>query len=401
MGDRVQELVEAVVAVRAPAQSTILIVDDEPNVIEIISYFLKEQGYQIISAENGGDALSMVESHYPDVIILDVVMPDLSGIEVCRRLKSEDGTRYLPVILVTAREDTTSRIRGKEAGADDFLDKPVNELELLTRVQSLLRTKMLFEQVEASNRELESRVQERTSELRAASLKLAELDRAKSNIIANISHELRSPLQQIKSAVSLLTGEDLPQRQADVVQDTVDSAVDTLVNLVEDMIALGQATEFHIERIMLSHVIHQAITQASLAHRNRSADIVSEVEESLPPVEGDARALTRVLFHLIDNAIKFSSDGTVVVIRAGRVEDGRVRLSVEDRGTGISEDSREHIFDLFFQADDSATRRHSGAGIGLALVKLVLDGHGLDVYVEGEEGAGSIFWFDLDGANID
>jgi signal transduction histidine kinase len=401
MAEGIHEREEWLVPLRPPEECSILVVDDEPSVVEIITFFLQKQGYQTLSANNGKQALERVRKDKPDVVVMDVMMPEMNGIEVCHHLKGSTATYYLPVILVTAKGDTTRRIEAKEAGADDFLDKPVNELELAVRVRTLLRSKLLYEQVGASNRDLERRVTERTAELTSAYEQLKELDRFKSDVISNVSHELRTPLQHIKSSVSLLTMGDLPQSQAETVHEKVDLAVEALVRLVDDMINLGEGTALRMERVVLFDILGEAVSQNRAAYGSRAENLRLELEEDLPPVEGDSRALSRVVYHLLDNALKFSEEGSDVLVSAERASHDRVRVTVRDNGIGIAEDEHGRVFDPFYQVDTSTTRRYRGAGLGLALVKLILDGHGVDVHLDSTEGEGTTVWFDLQAVNLD
>jgi signal transduction histidine kinase len=401
MAEKADELKEWLVPLRPPEECRILIVDDEPSVVEIISFFLDKQGYQTFSAANGREALDLVRQDKPDVVVMDVNMPEMDGVEACRRIKKSPKTHFLPVILVTAKGDTSTRIQGKDAGADDYLDKPVNELELTTRVRTLLRGALLYEQVEASNRELEQRVVERTVELREAYERLKALERAKSDIITNVSHELRTPLQHIRSSVALLTSGGLPQTQTDILRDTVDSAVESLVYLVEDMINLGDGNTLRIADVMMPHIVKQAVSQCRAAHTNRADNILIQMEDDLPPIHGDARALTRVIYHLLDNALKFSEEGSQVVVSAERTPDDNVRVTVQDHGIGITVGQREQVFEAFFQVDRSSTRRYQGIGLGLALVQLILEGHGVEAHLESEEEQGTTIWFEMQAVDLD
>jgi signal transduction histidine kinase len=401
MAKSVVEQDEWFVPLRPPEECSILVVDDEPSVVEIITFFLEKQGYQTLSAGHGLEALELVRREKPDVVVMDVMMPELDGIEACRRLKESTGTHHLPVILVTSKGDTALRIKGKEAGADDFLDKPINELELAVRVRALLRSKLLYEHVAASNRELEDRVAERTAELQTAYEELQELDRFKSDVISNVSHELRTPLQHIKSSVSLLAMGNLPEEQAESIKEMVDHAVNSMVRLVDDIINLGEGTALRLGAVLMSDIIAEAVHQNRGVHRSRSDDMIVEVDDDLPPVEADARAVTRVIYHLLDNALKFSDEGTAVSLTARRAPNNAVRVTVKDNGIGIPDDEQERVFEPFYQVDASSTRRYSGAGMGLALVKLILDGHGAKAYLESKEGQGSTIWFDLKVVDLD
>lgn len=400
MSDKVSEANGDLAPLRPPEECIVLVVDDEPSIIDIISEFLQEPGYQVITAENGRQALDRVREDNPDLVVTDVNMPEMDGLEFCRQLKDSRDTHYLPVIVVTSKSDAETRMQATEVGADDFLDKPVNRLELTTRVRSLLRSKLLYERLAASAKELEKRVSDRTTELRDAYEQLKELERYKSDVISNVSHELRTPLQHIKSSVSLLTMQDLPQPQAETVRETVNTSVDSLVLLIDDMISLGQGVELRMEPVVLTNIVYEAVDQAQAVHPERAESIQSELKDNLPPVDVDARAITRVLYHLMDNAVKFSESGSEVLVSAELASDHQVRVSVQDSGIGISKEDQQHVFDRFYQVDPSPTRRYAGAGVGLALVKLVLDEHGIAYHLESEVGEGTTVWFDLQAVDL-
>ncbi|MBI4770645.1 MAG: response regulator [Chloroflexi bacterium] len=385
---------------KAPPDSLILIVDDEPSNLEVISHFLSMEGYRVRRAIDGEQALEQVAAARPDLILVDVMMPRMNGYEVCRRLKSDPDTVFLPVVMITALRGSEEKIKAVEAGADDFLTKPFNHLELVTRVKSLLRVKHLHDQLEAYNRELEARVAERTAQLQRALHELQELDRLKSEFIGNVSHELRTPLLHVKGYVSLLADETLgpvteEQRKG---LDTASKAITRLERLVEDIVDFGGAELGNIAPkpadLRLSVEIAEGLLQKILGRT--SVTIRHDIPADLPLVMADTAAVARALRHLIDNAIKFSPEGGVVTLRARLLPaDGRVRVAVVDQGIGIPPEQQDKIFREFYQVDGSTTRRFGGAGIGLALVKSIIEGHGSQIEVQSEQGRGSEFNFDL------
>ena len=158
-----------------PEQARILIVDDEKVNLDVLGRFLAPERYQVITASDGEKALQAITREKPDLILLDVMMPGLGGLEVCKRVKSSPATLFLPVVLVTGLANTEDRVKGTEAGADDFLTKPVNKEELVTRVKSLLRIKFLHAALEASNRQLNEVLKERTQALEEATRELQKL----------------------------------------------------------------------------------------------------------------------------------------------------------------------------------------------------------------------------------
>jgi len=386
------------VLVHEAATATVLVVDDEPRNVEVISHFLMREGFRVIAAEDGDAALLTVIEEAPDVILLDVMMPGLDGFEVCRRLKAHPATVFIPVVILTALRGASERVKGAAAGADEFLSKPFDEVELVTRVKSLLRVKRLHDQLQAHAVEMENRVAERTAELQNALDDLKELDRLKSEFISNVSHELRTPLLHVKGYVDLLAEGvlgGLTPRQTEGL-GIAQEAIERLERVVEDIVDFSavQQQRLILEPVSVADVCQNVIqTVAPLATR-REVNVNLILPPDLPPVLADRLALTRALRHLLDNAIKFSPVGEAVQISAEK-QKAFVRIAVHDRGEGIPLDKQEQIFDAFYQADGSTTRRAGGLGLGLALVKMLLEAHGVPVRIDSQAGIGSTFYFEL------
>lgn len=383
-----------------PDKIRVLVVDDEPSNLDVVSRFLKLEGFQVSTAVDGEQALEMVARDAPDLLLLDLILPRLDGYEVCRRLKSDPSTVFLPVVMITALKGTEERIKGVAVGADDFLTKPFNHLELVTRVRSLLRVKFLHDEVEEHNRLLEARVADRTAQLKQALEDLKELDHLKSQFIGNVSHELRTPLLHVKGYVSLLADGGLgplTEEQAKGLE-TASAAIDRLERLVEDIVDFGGAEimRLTIEPVDLKASVDSCLDLLRPTVEKSPAVVRSEIPAELPRVKADPGALARAIRHLLDNAVKFSPDGGEVIVRA-RLDAAaaRVRFSVTDHGIGIPADQHRRIFDLFYQADGSTTRRFGGTGVGLAFVKMIVEGHGSGVDVQSAEGQGSTFSFEL------
>jgi signal transduction histidine kinase len=387
------------VAPEASTPAKILVVDDDPENLEMISHFLTMEGFEAATAADGQAALEAVGAESPDVILLDVLMPGLEGFEVCRRLKADPKTVFIPVVILTALRGTQERIKGAAAGADDFLSKPFDHVELITRVKSLVRVKRLHDQIQAYNRELEQRVAERTAELQRAYAELKELDRLKSEFIANVSHELRTPLLHVKGTISLLadgTMGALTPEQAHSLS-VAQGAADQLGRMVEDLVDFSvvyEEQQLDFEAISLPEVCQSALRAVARAAARKEIAVTAQLPPDLPRVRADPVALTRVLWHLLDNAVKFSPVNSSIQLAAERQRQG-VWISVQDSGSGISPEQLKRIFQVFYQVDGSSTRKVGGMGLGLALVKRLVEAHGSTIQVHSEVGKGSTFSFEL------
>ena len=384
-----------------PAAATVLVVDDEPQNLEVLQGFLKLEGFRVFTAQDGETALLNLPTSQPDLVLLDVRLPGVDGFEVCRRIKNNPATAFVPVVIVTALQGTQERLRGVAAGADEFLSKPYDHTELITRVKALLRAKRYHDEVRAANTQLEQRVNERTAELERALAELRGLDHLKSQFITNVSHELRTPLQHVKGYVDLLAEGamgNLTSKQTEGL-NLAQEAVERLEKVVYDIVDFSTLDENALvfEPIYLLDVCRSVMNgYAAMANRRKVSITLSMVPDP-PLVNADRVAITRVLQHLLDNAIKFGPVNQVVQIQVDR-HNGRVRVAVRDHGPGLAPAEIERIFDVFYQVDGSATRKAGGLGVGLALVRKLVEAHGSQVTVTSELGKGSTFAFDLEAA---
>lgn len=398
----------------------ILVVDDAPEIQELLQAHLEGAGYQVLTASDGQEALAVVAAQVPDLILLDVMMPVLDGYEVCRRLKANDETAFIPIIILTAHQDFEYRLRGIELGADDFLGKPFNHLELLTRVRSLLRVKGLHDQVMAYNRLLEEMVAERTAALERALADLKEMDRLKADFLSNISHELRTPLTPIMGYLPSILREDFgaltPQQRR--VLGHIAESVERLHRMIDDLLTFMQwdsgDTGLRPGGARVEHVVEEALARVAGAAKEKGVEVRTGIGPDLPQIRGDAAALGRALGHLLENAVKFTPKGGHVLLTARLVEwssgqmvdssqpidplttrpidRGRwVELAVRDTGIGIPPEAVPKIFERFYQVDSSSTRQHGGTGLGLAIVKRILDAHNAPITVESLPGRGTTF----------
>ncbi len=386
--------------VRPASESRILVVDDDERIVDIFAFILSRDGYQVLTATDGFAALNLIEREHPDVIVLDVLLPGIDGIEICRRIKSSESTRFLPVILVTALSARASRHEGLSAGADDFLQKPPDTVELTVRVRSLLRAKQLHEELEAHRRELEERVADRTQQLQQAYQRLQDLSRVKDNVLSIVSHELRTPLHQAKIALSLALQDGIEEeRRASLLREAHD-AFGVLEYRVGDIEAFSDPTGIKLMPASTRDLLAGAVEQMR-ALRRTQADIVElDVAQGLPPVMVNPNAMSRALAHLILNAVKFGN-GKPISVRAHPDDSGAVTVVIEDQGDGINPEQLPQLLEPLVQMDASSTRQHGGLGIGLALVKMILDAHQVPFTIEPRQDHGTVVTLRLPRAEMD
>jgi signal transduction histidine kinase len=256
----------------------------------------------------------------------------------------------------------------------------------------------LHSALQETNRNLEKRVAERTDELEQALTRLTELNLIKANLISNVSHELRTPLSHIKGYVELLIGDQLGPLESDQKSalEVVQGATTRLERMIEDLIEFSTSSRegigLRIQAFRLEELLKQVQERCRENAEKSEIRLTLEMQDSLPMVQADMERLGWVLNQLVDNGIKFTPSGGRVNLAAARDGD-QVVVSIQDTGIGIPHDRIDEIFVPFHQLDGSTRRRYGGAGLGLALVKLILDAHDTEVKVVSEEGKGSMFSF--------
>ncbi len=365
----------------------ILIVDDTPLNVRLLSSILEIEGYTVVTATNGPDALKLVPETAPDVVLLDVMMPGMDGFEVCRRLKAEAFSAHLPVVMVTALQDTQNRVQALEAGADDFLTKPVDEIEVLARVKTLVRTKRGRDELENAYAALQ-----RSEGLR-------------DSLSQMLVHDLRTPLTAIMASLDILLSNyrgKMDELQNELL-DMCMSSCRQMINQVSELLDVGRlesgAMELNRQTISADEVLEQALNQVQGLARNRNITIANSIAANTPSFSADPDLLRRVLVNLIGNSLKFCPAGSALVVNAAP-QQNEVLFSVLDNGPGIAPEDCEKIFDKWGQAESSQTGRKSSSGLGLTFCRLAVEAHGGKIWVESIVGQGSDFLFTIPLTNI-
>ena len=380
----------------------ILAIDDRPANLMILGGALSKD-YELQMATSGQEGLAQALVDRPDLILLDVMMPEMDGYEVCRRLKADPLLQAIPVIFVTALGDVESESKGLGLGAADYLSKPINVELARLRIRNLLEREALRREREDCLNHLEFKVAERTMALSIAKEAAEAANRAKSAFLAIMSHELRTPLNQIMGMNLLATRLATNPKQADylgkakqasdhllgVVTNVLDVANFEAQNLTLDAIRFCPSEIFDALDVSFSH----DATARGLELRFRIDPALSSLS-----VQGDAARLQQIVQTLIDNAIKFTPSGHVEVrafCRQGEVDKVELIIEVEDTGIGIAPEDQVRIFKPFVQKDDSSTRRYGGSGLGLAICKALVDHMGGKLTVSSELEHGSLFSIEL------
>lgn len=377
-----------------PQPIRILVIDDTTTDRQILVDLLEAQGHTVMVAGSGVEGLRQAQEHLPDLILLDVMMPEMDGFTVCAQLRAQPLTAEMPVLMITALNDRGSRLRGIEAGADEFLSKPFDRYELRLRVQTIAQVNRYRRLLDERERAITALTKARDAALDAA--------RLKSEFVTTMSHELRTPLVGIIGMSELLLATSLDEEQHECAQ-TVFNSGQELLAIVSDILEYTylESGSYMFRMAPFDPTVMITIVTETLRSRvqAKGLELAVKIDSGLSVlVRGDASRFQLVLQKLLDNAIKFTTRGHIHVEAAlvdQSVEDVTVRIWVRDTGIGIADSLQHHLFQPFHQIDGSSTRSHGGVGLGLAISKrLVEKMHGL-IGMEPVEGAGATFWFQV------
>ncbi|RMG67773.1 MAG: response regulator [Nitrospirae bacterium] len=369
----------------------ILIVDDEKTNLKLLSAILAPEGYEIYLAENGFEALEIVKKENPDLILLDIMMPEMDGFEVCRRIKADKTTKTIPVVMVTALTDKKDKVKAADAGADEFISKPVDRTELQIRVRSLLRIRQYQEELMESYRELE-RQNER----------LRNLEHMKEELTHMVIHDIKNSLFEMSFILQLfLKHKDrFSEKQVNFLKAGIDNCEHTK-SMIQNVLDIYRMQEGKLrlnkEATYLDDIIDQTTEMFRLSLELNELNLNVFIDDELPPVEIDRVVISRVLSNLLYNALKHTPRGGDIVIRAFDNEDSFIRVEVENEGDSIPREFREKIFDRFEQLEMREKGIITGScGLGLSFCKMAVECHGGRIWVDDrEDSMGSRFCFVL------
>lgn len=391
---------------------SILVVDDSRAIRRIIKSLLNNAGYiDLLFAESAQDAFHKLgvgagdEAGETDIdlVLLDIVMPEVNGIAVCRIIRSIKHLKDIPVIMVTSLSDKKHLKEAFDAGATDYVAKPINDVELLVRTRSALKLK----------KEMDQR-KDRERELLEANWRLQELDKMKSDFLSTVSHELRTPLTSIIGFVNIIkkrleevvfpqtkTGDpkiDKAIRQVKANIDIIASEGEKLTLLINDVLDMAKIearmVEWEMKPVSVTEVIERATFSVKYLLDQKGLRLnIDDTEGDLPEVLGDRDRLIQVVINLISNAVKFTEAGSVNC-KAKKTGDV-ITVSVMDTGIGIDREDQDKVFEKFKQVGDVLTEKPKGTGLGLPICKQIVEHHGGRIWVESEPGKGSIFSFTL------
>jgi len=358
----------------------ILVADDEAQNRQLLRDILEAQGFEIVDAIDGADALDKVGQHSFDAILLDVMMPGQDGFQVCRQLKADPETARIPVLLVTALTERKDRLEGISAGANDYISKPFDTRYVPLRVRNAVRSKRLYDRLQENYHALES------------------LEELRDNLSKMIVHDMRSALVGVSGNLELLeltSSEKLDDTETTCLQNAITSS-SYLVKMTNQMLDISRLESNSMPVNPSLSAMHGLVTEAieTLGSAGHCVEMTVNVPQKAE-VWCDPELVARILANLLGNAVKYVpiEGGKIVVELQG--DDNFYRVSIEDNGPGIPERHRSAIFEKFRQIEDPARQRKLSTGLGLTFCKLAVESHGGEIGVDSELGGGSTFWFTL------
>ena len=367
---------------KTATKGDILVVDDTPANLRVLSRLLTDNGYKVRPVPNGALAIEAVKAAPPDLIFLDIRMPDMDGYEVCERLKQDSASRNIPVIFISAMSEIEEKVKGFKSGCVDFITKPFQEGEVLIRLENHLT------------------IRRQRQEIQTQYVKLKELEVMRETLIQMIVHDLNNPLHAILGFGQLLTGhlQRMDTEQASRDAASITSSAGAAIDMIEAILDVAKLECNEMSLNVTSVDIFSAVADAVKGMRplldQDDLHIHQVIPDDIPQIHSDAGLFGRILVNMISNAIKFSPTGGTITISAVLRQE-MVQMSVSDQGPGIPEEYSIRIFEKYGQIESRKTGTKYSTGLGLTFCKMAVEAHGGEIGIINNKDGGSTFWFTL------
>lgn len=359
----------------------ILIVDDIVKNLKLLDRTLESEGYDVAVAQSGMEALELIKSDPPDLILLDIMMPEMSGYDVCKKLKADENTKSIPVIFLTAKNESTDIVHGFRIGGADYITKPFDKDELLARIHTQLELKFSRDMILMQNE------------------KLIELNREKNEIMGIAAHDLKNPLTAIKGFAEMI---EMCIADEESVLDfamQIKSISTFMFNLIRDLLDINAIEEgrvnFRLENKNLKQIVQNSVDSFVMHAAQKEIAIVTQYEDENIMVRLDAAKAKQIIDNVLSNAIKFSYPNKNVYVKMSEnpANADFALIEIEDEGQGIKEEEKSKLFEKFTKLTARPTAGESSSGLGLSIVKKLTEMMGGEIWCESEFGKGSTFKF--------
>lgn len=367
--------------------NTILIVDDEPNNLKVLYNLLTEYDYIVRAARSGSAAIETAQLDPPDLILLDIKMPNMNGYEVCQHLKTDSRTQDIPIIFISALNQVEDIVAAFNVGGVDYITKPFQFEEVIARVKTHLTIIRQQEKLLWQSEQLE-KMMERDRE------RYEQITEIRDKFVRGAAHDLKNPLTLVSGYASMMINDPIVRQSPELkemVQEVAGAGADMLdlIGNMLDVLRFQNSVILDKGRIDLNVIVDNVISahQTLAAAKNIHLDFRTQFSEV--PVQADTKLIQRVIENLVSNAIKYSPNESDVLVTTD-CQDGKAILQVQDNGYGIPEYDMPQLFDPFYRSDATANKAE-GTGLGLSVTKEIVEQHGGRITVDSREGEGSIF----------
>lgn len=389
-------------------KNSILVVDDQPNNLKVISSVLSSQ-YTLFIANSGDRAVKILERTIPDLILLDVMMPDMSGYEVCELLKKNPLTADIPIIFLTAKSDIDDIVKGFELGAVDYITKPFNIREVVVRINNQIQLANALKIIKKQRNELETanntlittqdELISRNVELEIAKSKLEQSILEKDKFFSIIAHDLKAPFTGFLGLTKIITENfsDLSLREINEYANSLKISADNIFKLLENLLQWSRIqrgmVQLNPEIVQVNQIVMMNVSLLDANLNKKNISIQNNINEDVY-VSADLNMLNTIFRNLLSNAVKFTPhDGTISFNT--KEDNGLITICVKDSGIGMPKELLDNLFVLGAKTSREGTDNESSTGLGLLLCKEYAEMNGGRIYAESEEGKGSTFCFTL------
>ena len=364
-----------------PALAEILIVDDTPANLEILNRFFSQNAYKARTLPSGKMALRSAKMNPPDLFLLDINMPEMNGYELCEHLKADPQLRDIPVIFLSALDDADDKVKAFDCGGVDYITKPFEFKEVLSRVQTHLKINKLQQLLNQRNHELAQRLQE-----------VETLVQLRDNLAQMIVHDMRTPLTGIIGYLSLLQIHDkqIPPNLHPYV-DSAEHSSQVLLDMINNLLDIskleaGQKLVLNKTQTPLQEIVQLSIQDLGAYSEH---EILLDLPEDQLEMLLDQDLIRRIITNLVSNACKYGGKKSIKI--QIHLHPNQVWISISDQGPGIRQEDQDKIFEKFIQLESAQQRKFNSTGLGLTFCKMAAQAHGGDIHLESQPGQGSCF----------